>query len=259
MRCVLNRLLRGICVFAFALAALSSAKAQSDFKGFYLGGNVGNAMGRFSVDTSPTFSPIGYFAATSTTAITAASSQQIKPNGITGGGQAGYNYQWDNLVLGVEVDVDRMDLSGSTTVTQPYPCCPPSTFTVTQNAETSWLFTARPKLGVVFGRMMFYGTAGVTASRVKYSELFTDTFATANESAIFQQKKAGWAGGAGGEFRLTHHLSVKGEYLYIGIPTASTTSTKLTAFTGTAFPTNIFTHTVALHAHIARGGVNFRF
>src|SRR5215472_8122951 len=160
MRCALNRFLAGTCALAFVLFGLGSAKAADDFKGFYVGANAGGAFGRFDVDTSPSFSPTGHFASTSTPAITAASAQQIKPNGFTAGGQAGYNFQWDNFVLGAEVDFGRMDLSGATTVTQTYPCCAPTTFTVNQTAKADWLFTARPKIGFVVGRMLFYQTAG---------------------------------------------------------------------------------------------------
>jgi outer membrane immunogenic protein len=248
------------------LCALGSAKAADDFKGFYVGANAGGAFGRFDVDTSPIFSPTGYFAATSTPAITAASAQKIKPNGFTAGGQAGYNWQWGDVVFGLEWDFGKMDLSGSAT-TGPiqYPCCPPTptspnNFTVTQTAETSWVMTARPRVGVVFGPALFYGTAGGAVTNVKYTALFTDTFATAHESASLDDKRAGWVAGAGAEFSLSHHLSVKGEYLYSGFGTSTVTSTNLTAFTPPiAFPTNIFTHTVSLHAKIARAGINFRF
>jgi outer membrane immunogenic protein len=242
------------------LFGFGSAKAADEFKGFYVGGNAGGAFGRSNVDTSPIFSPTGYFASTSTPAITIASAQKIKPNGFTAGGQAGYNFQWDNVVFGLEWDFGKMDLSGSATVTQTYPCCAPTAFTVTQTAGTSWVMTARPRVGVVFGHVLFYGTAGGAVDNVKYSALFTDTFATAHESASLDDKRAGWVAGGGAEFSLSHHLSVKGEYLYSGFGTSTVTSTNLTAFTPPiAFPTNIFTHTVSLHANIARAGVNFRF
>ena len=120
--------------------------------------------------------------------------------------------------------------------------------------------TGRPRVGVVFGPALFYGTGGVAVTNVKYTALFTDTFATAHESASLEDKRTGWVVGAGTEFRLSHHLSVKGEYLYAGFGTSTVTSNNLTAFTPPiAFPTNIFTHTVALHTGIARGGLNFRF
>ena len=237
-----------------------SAKAADEFKGFYVGANAGGAIGRFNVDTSPAFSNTGYFASTSTPAITAASGRKIEPNGFTVGGQLGYNWQWESVVFGLEWDFGKMDLSGATTVTQTYPCCAPTAFTVTQTAETSWVMTARPRFGVVFGHAMLYATAGGAVTNVKYTALFTDTFATAHETATIDDKRPGWVVGAGAEFAITHHMSFKGEFLDAGFGTATGTSNNLTAFTPPiAFPTNVFTHTVALHARIARAGINFRF
>lgn len=256
----MNRFLAGACVLAFAFIALGSAKAQ-DFNGFYVGGNGGGVFGRDSVQTSPIFSPTGYFAATSTPAISGASTQQIKENGLTFGGQFGYNHQWDNFVFGLEWDFGRASFSGTTT-TGPvlYPCCAPTSFTVTQTAESNWLMTARPRMGVTFGHVLAYGTAGLAVSNVKYSALFTDTFATAHETASLDEKRPGWAVGGGMEVAITHHWSFKGEYLYAGFGRATVTSTNLTAFTpAIPFPTNIFTHTVDLKMQIARAGINFRF
>jgi outer membrane immunogenic protein len=122
------------------------------------------------------------------------------------------------------------------------------------------VMTARPRVGVVFGHALFYGTAGGAVTDLKYTALFTDTFATAHESASLDDKRPGWVAGGGTEVSLSHHLSIKGEYLYAGFGTSKVTSNNLTAFTPPiAFPTNVFTHTVALHAKIARAGVNFRF
>ena len=36
-----------------------------------------------------------------------------KESGFNGGGQLGYNFQWNWLVLGAEFDVDYMNLTGS--------------------------------------------------------------------------------------------------------------------------------------------------
>ena len=261
MRCVLNRFLKGTCALAFVLFVIGSANAaDEDFKGFYVGANVGGAFGRPRVDTSPSFSPTGYFAATSTPAITKASNQTIDTNGFTAGGTAGYNFQFESVVVGLEADYGTMNLSGSTTVTQPYPCCAPTSFTVTQTAKTSWVFTLRPRVGVVFGRFLLYGTAGAAITNVKYTGLFTDTFATAHESAAIDETRPGWAAGGGGEFHFSHHLSIKGEYLWTDFGVASIPTSNLTAFTPPiAFPTNIFTHTVNMRAPLLRAGINFRF
>jgi outer membrane immunogenic protein len=246
-------------MIVFALAALSTAAAD-DFKGFYVGANGGGAFGRGHVDTSPIFSSTGYFATTSTPAITAVSSQKVEPSGFTAGGQGGYNFQWDKFVLGFEADFGVLNLEGSTTATATYPCCAPTSFTVNQSLKTNWMFTARPRMGVVFGKVLLYETAGIAVTKVKYSALFTDTFATAKETAAFDELRPGYVVGGGGEFRVNHHWSVKGEYLYAGFPEHIVTSTNLTAFTPPIpFPSNIFTHTARLNAHIARAGINFRF
>jgi outer membrane immunogenic protein len=257
----LNRFLKGTCALAFVLLALRSANAADDeFKGFYVGANVGGAFGRPKVDTSPSFSPTGYFAATSVPAIASASNQTIDTNGFTAGGTAGYNFQWENLVVGLEADYGAMNLSGSTTVTGVYPCCAPTSFTVAQTAKTSWLFTVRPRVGVVFGHFLLYGTAGAAITNVKYTALFTDTFATAHESAAINETRPGWIAGVGGEHHISHHLSIKGEYLWTDFGTASIPTSGLTAFTPPiAFPTNIFTHTVNMRAGLVRAGINFRF
>jgi outer membrane immunogenic protein len=257
----LNRFLKGTCALAFVLFALGSANAaDEDFKGFYVGANVGGAFGRPKVDTSPSFSPTGYFASSSTPAITNASNQVIDMNGLNAGGEAGFNFQRESFVFGLEADYGTMNLSGSTTVTQPYPCCAPTAFTVTQTAKTSWVFTLRPRVGVVFGRFLLYGTAGAAITNVKYTGLFTDTFATAHESAAINETRPGWVAGGGTEYHLGHHLSLKGELLWNDFGVASIPTSNLTAFTpAIAFPTNIFTHTVNMRAAFARAGINFRF
>lgn len=258
MRCVLNKFLAGSLVLVFALFAFGSAKAQ-DFNGFYVGANGGANLGRARVDTNPSFSPTGYFATTSTPAIAAASRQDVDAKRYTFGGQGGYNHQWDNFVLGFEADFGTMSVDGSTSATALYPCCAPTSFTVNQSVKTSWIFTARPRFGFVAHNVLFYETAGIALTSVQYSAVFTDTFATAHESASFDEMRPGYVLGGGGEAHINHHWSVKAEYLYAGFG-ASTTANNLTAFSPPiAFPTNVFTHSVDLKAHLVRGGVNFRF
>ena len=270
MRCVLRTFLRGACVFAFVLLAFSAANAQNEFSGFYVGANGGGTFGRLSVDTSPAFSPTGYFATTSTPAITAASNQTIETNGFNASGVIGYSHQWDNFVFGLEGDFGSMNLSGSTTAGPvQYPCCPPTptnpnNFTVVQTAKTSWMLSMRPRFGWVYGRFLTYGTVGAAFTNVKYTGLFTDTFAAAHENASIDETRPGWIVGGGEEYRFSHHFSFKGEYLYADFGAASVPSANLTATfpgpTGTIpFPSNVFTHTVDPKAHIVRGGVNFRF
>jgi outer membrane immunogenic protein len=259
MRCVLNRFLTGTCVFVFAFFAFGSANAQ-EFNGFYIGGNAGVVSGRVSPLTVPIFSPTGYFASTSTPAIAAASDgQHFDPDRLTAGGQVGFTHQWDTFVFGLEVDFGTLTASKTSSTTVVYPCCLPTAFTITQATEISKLFTLRPRVGVAFGKAFVYGTAGAAISHIKYSALFTDTFATAHENASFDSSELGWVVGGGVEFKVARHWSVKGEYLRLGFGD-QTASQNLTAFTPPIpSPSNVFNHSVDVSLNVVRAGVNFRF
>jgi outer membrane immunogenic protein len=260
-RCALKRFLAATCVIVFALCFAGSAKAQNEFNGIYIGGNAGGAFGRFDARLSTIFSSTGYFASSSVPAIATVGNQKINTNKFTAGGGLGFAHQWDNFVFGIEGDFNYMGLDGKKTGSATYPCCAPTAFTITQTAKTSYLTTLRPRVGWVFGkRVMLYETVGAAFTRLKYTGLFTDTFATAHENANFEDSHVGYAVGGGLEAKMKHHLSVKGEYLYLGLGDGFVNSANLTAFTPPiAFPSNTFTHALSLNTHVARGGVNFWF
>ena len=256
---MLKRLLLGSgIILTFAIGAVG----QTDWKGFYAGGNVGVTAGRATADTSTVFSATGYFANSSVATINLGGRQKLQPNRFNGGGQVGYNWQSGHIVYGVEADFGAMPLSSAVAFASNYPCCSPTTFTLSQSLKTRWLFTARPRVGYTIGHALLYATGGVAVTDINYQVLFTDTFASAHENGGVHQNKGGWVGGGGIEYQLpsNKHWSVKGEYLYAAFLRGTATSTNLTAFTpAQSFPQNVFTHSLALHTHIVRGGINYRW
>jgi outer membrane immunogenic protein len=255
----LNSFFRGIFVLAFAFGVCCSLHAQN-FQGVYIGGYAGGSKGNSDAHTFTVFSPVGYFALSSVPAIATAGNQKISPSGFNGGGTFGFNLQHHALVAGAEMDFGAMSMSASRTTSATYPCCAPTSFSVTQSISTDWLFTGRGRLGFAVGNLLIYGTGGIAATNLNYQALFTDTFATAHENAGVEEKRKGWIGGAGMEFRVSHHWSIKGEFLHADFGQVQTTSTNLTAFTPPiAFPQNIFTHNADLTSHFFRGGLNYRF
>jgi outer membrane immunogenic protein len=230
-----------------------------DFKGLYAGLNIGGASGSSTAQTSTVFSSTGYFATSSVPAIATAGVQNLGTNGFNGGGLVGYNFQHHNFIFGLETDIGRMKLSKSQSTTATYPCCP-STFTVTQSLNTSWMYTLRPRAGFTRGPLFIYGTGGLAVTNVNYQALFTDTFATAHENGGVNQTQKGWAAGGGAEVKLRRRWSVKGEFLHADFGSESATSTNLTASVAPgAFPTNVYTHTAGLTANVYRFGLNYRF
>jgi outer membrane immunogenic protein len=107
-----------------------------------------------------------------------ANSDVSDDNGFVGGGQIGYNYEFDNhLVLGVEGDIDAtgMEFGGN---------------------DVDYLFSGRARLGYAFDRWMLYGTGGVAHAKAGD---FNDT---------------GWVAGAGIEWAATDHIVPGIEYLH---------------------------------------------
>jgi outer membrane immunogenic protein len=242
-------------------APLPAPPPAYSWTGFYIGGTAGAGWGSFDPQTSTVFSPVGYFALSSTTAITAAGTQSIKPMGFTGGFEAGYNMQVDHVVFGVEGDIESFRLKGSSTSGPVlYPCCAPTSFIVSTTASTNWLATARGRLGVANDNLLFFVTGGAAFTDLKGNFAFSDTFATAAESGAVSSTRTGWTAGGGFEAGLWGNWSIKGEYLYLNFGRITANSTNLTAFTPPIpFPANVFTHSIDLRAGLARVGLNYRF
>ena len=255
----------------FGTAAVIAQNTDDEWSGFYAGGYVGVTHARPNVNTSTVFSPTGYFAQSSVTAINADGTRSLKSNGFTGGGQFGYNKQFGRIVVGAEADFGAQQISESDSVSRQYPCCAPTAYTITQEVKSNWLFTARPRVGVTAGKALIYGTGGLAVTDIKYSAAFTDTFAAALETSEFKKTKAGYTVGGGVEVKVAKKWSVKGEYLYSDFGRESVTSTNLSSeFTSDleapsgvigreTWPENVFTHSTKIKSHNFRFGVNYRF
>jgi outer membrane immunogenic protein len=239
------------------------ASAQANWNGFYAGGNFGGAMGRSTANTSTVFdsTSAGYFAADSVAAIESAGLQKLSANSFTGGLEAGMNAQSGGIVFGGEVDYESLRMSDSASTTVPYSCCVGTSFTIDQSFKTNWLVTARPRIGFTMGPSLLYATGGLAVTKVDYQAQFSDTFAGASEDAFVNKAKYGWVGGFGIAFPGPgEHFSMKAEYLYTDFGKLTMTSSNLTAFTPpAAFPANEFTHSMALHAHVIRAGIDYRW
>ncbi|HEV7643820.1 MAG TPA: outer membrane beta-barrel protein [Pyrinomonadaceae bacterium] len=238
----------------------SSSSSSHSWTGWYVGGFVGSNFSRGSADVSTVFAPTGYFATSSVNAVNGAGATRVKKNGFTGGGQGGYNYQTGNFLVGFEADFgsNRAQMFSFSNTT--YPCCSPDSFLITQSVGTEWMFTARPRAGVVHKNALFYVTGGLAVTDVEYGSVFSDNFANALETNFFGKTKVGWTGGGGVEVKLAKRWSAKAEYLYANFGRTSSTSTNLTAFTPTqSFPENVFTHSAYLKNHNLRFGINFHF
>jgi len=255
-----KKLAIAIAMFAGAHGAAFAQSNSTDWTGFYVGANAGHANGSSDVTTSTTYSSTGYFAGSGVPSIASAGTGNVSPSGFAGGVTGGYNWQHGGVVFGFEADFNSLDADDMRSASDSYPCCAGTGFTITEKTKVSNLFTVRGRVGIASSRSLLYVTAGWAQAKIKVDDLFTDNFATAQESFSDSRTKSDWIYGVGYEHAIRDNWSVKLEYLHADFGTVAGTSSNLTAFTPTeSFPTNTFTHTADLSLNIFRVGVNYRF
>jgi outer membrane immunogenic protein len=182
-----------------------------NWSGFYVGINGGYGWGKGSLSGPP---PTG----------------DLSGNGGLVGGTMGYNWQTNQIVWGVEGDIDwsNIDANGN---------CGAGTNCRIRN---DWLGTARGRIGYAMDRFMPYITGGLAVGEVKAN-------VTGNPGA--SDTRVGWTLGGGLEVALNGPWTAKLEYLYVDLGDFSC-GTRC----GTAGPDN-----VAFKSNIVRAGLNYRF
>lgn len=278
MRRLQYALLSTVAVIGFASIASAadlpvkapvSAPAAPDpnnWTGFYVGLNAGGVWGRSRNDTSLDCSFInGYICNASSgptanaAAVNASGSGAITDSGFTGGIQAGYNWQINYLVYGLETDFGAFKLNGSRQASGIYGAGSPlgiagNLYTVGSSFDADWLFTFRGRLGFALpSNLLAYVTGGLALTRIGITNSFRDSGVLA-ETASGSGQKTGWTVGGGLEWAISKHWTVKGEYLYLnfGQVTASGLIQR------GAYAQGIST-SADLTAQVARLGVNYKF
>jgi outer membrane immunogenic protein len=108
-----------------------------------------------------------------------------EPNGAIVGGQLGYNWRMDWFLLGVELDADTG--ANSNTVVD--------TLTGGQiTGSLSYLASARARIGVLWGPVLFYGTGGVGSARYTFNEASAPSMPSST-SRILRRSLAGVSSG----------------------------------------------------------------
>jgi outer membrane immunogenic protein len=214
------------------------APVYFNWTGFYIGVNGGYSFGK--ADTSVTgLAPAGAIPV----------NIGVKPKGWLGGGQVGYNWQGAGSpwVFGLETD---FQVTGETdTGTCGPPICVPL---ANVKGEYPYFGTFRGRIGWDPSHWLFYVTGGLA-----YAEVRRGVWQLGFVSFDEKPWRVGWTVGAGVEYALTEHVSVKAEYLYLDYGTGSLTI----AASGPlgAAPLGPIGLSTRWTDSVARGGLNFRF
>jgi outer membrane immunogenic protein len=184
-----------------------------NWSGFYAGINGGFGWGTGSFSGPP-------------------ASGDFDTSGGLFGGTLGYNWQTNQVVFGVETDLDWSDIKGSA-------ACGGG---VTCRVSNDWLGTARGRIGFAMDRVMPYVTGGLAFGKVNAA-------ATGGNPGT-SDTRTGWTLGGGVEFALAGNWTAKGEYLYVDLGDFNC---------GTRCGAPVGPDRVEFRSHIVRAGLNYRF
>jgi outer membrane immunogenic protein len=200
--------------------------------GFYAGVHVGGVWGNVDVtDTTGGVTP-GPF--------------KFSPEGVFGGGTAGYNLQRGNFVFGVETDVGYMNLSGSGIIPSSSP-----QFHQDATLDGGAYGDVAARLGYAFDRTLLYAKGGFAFYDGEGTQVTTKPGYVHSGTGIF----TGWTAGGGIEHYISPSWSVKGEYLHFDFGTQGGSQTSV----GDPPIGFVYKNKFEVTADSAKAGVNYHF
>lgn len=159
---------------------------------------------------------------------------------IFGGVQAGFNYQISSFVLGAEGDISLAHLASSASCPNPFFTC---------GHSIDWLGSIRARAGFTpIDRALLYVTGGLALAAVDHTAS-PPGVAPFVFSGSYNNTRAGWALGGGGEYAFTNNISAKIEYIYYGLGSSTAPMGTLSAANTTKLTNGINTIDVGLNYH----------
>ena len=234
------------------------------WNGFYVGLNAGYASGNADFNAYPGGSWIGDPDAPG---VMASATRSMNLSGGTVSGAVGYNYEFAPFVAGLELDGGWMSLRDPITV-GPFPGVVRGFYATTMGASSSYLLTARGRLGYEITPSLLGFVAGglagsdISASQTIYFNNFrppvllplTTTLGGWNAGQI-SGMRMGWTVGGGLEWMFAPNWSAKIEYLYADFGKQDVSSAYLST-NGLLYTVD---HQFSRNLNIVRAGLNYHF
>jgi outer membrane immunogenic protein len=254
--------------------------------GFYVGANAGyswsanNSVQTVGVPGSCNGASPGCIAGpalySSLSAQAATFSAPVDQKGVLVGGQVGYNWVASSTLFGFEADLQSLsgnNNSASLVSAVPTPLFPgfPVNQTATVSTKLDFLGTVRARVGYLWGpSFLVYVTGGLAYGETKINSSIAQSVvepgALGPYSGVGTDSEVRFGGtiGAGLEWMVFQHWSVKAEYLFVGLGRASTNAVQLVSrdfapgFVGTFSSASAIT-SANFNESIFRGGINYHF
>lgn len=209
--------------------------APFSWSGFYVGGDVGYIWGRSNVhDVNGYNGPPDF---------------SYGPDGFTGNGHIGYNWQSSIYVFGLEVEGGYLGLKGSRQY-PPFVGVRTPADSVASVGEGAYVAVTGRVGVVVGGNWLIYGKGGYAATDVKTTYTDTDPTGTVLTN-VTSNRRDGWTAGAGAEWAFTNNWTARLEYAHYGFGTATSS--------GIGGGGTVYNFDQSLRADSVRVGLNYKF
>jgi outer membrane immunogenic protein len=198
--------------------------AAYNWTGWYVGGNIGYGWGGSTGNDLTVADPAGIFVGYA--ALGGFRYPSVKPKGVVGGAQIGYNWQNGAIVWGAVADLQFSGMKDDQTVNVPalgifFP------ETQSHSSKIQWFGTVRGRVGYAANNFLPYITGGLAYGKVQGNlHLFIPTSGFIMDGTN-TTTRAGWTAGAGFEYGLTN-WTFGVEYLHVDLGNASVTATATT-------------------------------
>ncbi len=195
-------------------------------------------------------------------------------NGVIGGGQIGYNWQFSPwLVLGVEADIQAADLNSSRNLLGPMPIANNGAAqfsSINSSSNVDWFGTVRGRIGFVlpsWPNLMLYGTGGFAYGQVNNNVGVAVINPGAGGGIMvgrgnFDGTKTGWTAGGGVEWSPMSFpaWSLKVEYLYTDLGATNIPVAGINV-AGAYYACCVFggSDSLTTRFHTVRAGLNWHF
>ncbi len=216
----MKKILLAASALASAIAISSAAHAADatvsayDWTGFYVGANAGVAWNNSDLES-------GNFSANGIRYERIDNQIEGDQTAFTGGAMLGYNWQVNQIVVGVETDFNFLGFSDDNERTFTGASQLPNSVTHKLSFEADWFGTIRGRLGFAADNLLFYGTGGFAYGHMSADSEIDIAFNGQDYSFDGNADTVnwGWTAGAGMEYGIDN-WSLGVEYLYVDLGSA---------------------------------------
>lgn len=175
------------------------------------------------------------------------------PNGAFVGGYIGANYQFNQVVVGIDGDYSWSFLKGLSTNTGP------TGSAANVDERIKWIATGTGRLGVLLGAnnaWLLYGKGGWAWAGFDTDAMIFNAAGVNTSVASNSETRSGWVAGGGVEWMFMPNLLFKAEYNYIDFGTTNFNTTSRALGTGVI---TVFGRSADTTIHVAKFGAAYKF